>query len=190
MTTAATTSSGIDKFITALSKSARRGSLFSVIISGPTFGASDSATSQFEYVCRASNLPSPRLGEIPVPYFGRNVYFPGEISFDTWTTTIINNENYVVRNAIERWMDQINSNKDNRRRAGEISADSMYGTGYIKLYDIGEANTASASVTTTETTTLENIYPLTLNDIPLAYSSSSQIQDFEVTWQINYMSIT
>ena len=41
----------------------------------------------------------------------------GERSFDTWTVTVINDNNFTIRDAMEKWMNLINKTSDN---SGEV----------------------------------------------------------------------
>jgi hypothetical protein len=46
---------------------------------------------------------------VPVQYFGRELKFAGNRTFSDWTITVINDEDFTVRNAFERWMNGLNS---------------------------------------------------------------------------------
>ena len=62
---------------------------------------------------RASNLPAQTLGEIVVPFRGRQIYIAGDRTFDdTWSTTFLNDTDFMVRNAMELWMNGINDLAD------------------------------------------------------------------------------
>ena len=47
-----------------------------------------------------------------VPFRGRELKIV-EKSFDTWTVTIINDNNFTIRDAMEKWMNLINKTSDN-----------------------------------------------------------------------------
>ena len=47
--------------------------------------------------------------EETIPFRGRELYVAGDRSFATWTTTILNDTNFLIRNAYERWLNNINN---------------------------------------------------------------------------------
>ena len=53
------------------------------------------------------------MGEIAVPFRGRNLYIVGDSEFETWETTIINDTDFMVRNAMERWQNAMNDTVTN-----------------------------------------------------------------------------
>jgi len=76
--------------------------------------------------CNVSEIPPLTLTPIERQYFGRTVKIPGDLVFGELTTTIINTEDFGVRNEIEKWMEFINSTV-----ANESKADVDFGTGSI-----------------------------------------------------------
>ena len=61
------------------------------------------------FLVRAASLPAISLGEIAVPFRGRSIYIAGDRTFDeTWSTTFLNDTNFLIRNAMERWSNGIN----------------------------------------------------------------------------------
>ena len=93
-----------------------RPNLFQVSMSFPTF-ANDSVTAgqTLTFMAKAAQIPGATLGVVPVFYFGRELKFVGNRSFADWTITVINDEDFSVRNAFERWMNGINSHNLNVR---------------------------------------------------------------------------
>ena len=55
----------------------------------------------------ASNTPS-----IPVPFRGRILKVAGDRTFDDWTVTIINDEDFRLRTAFEKWSNGISKLDD------------------------------------------------------------------------------
>ena len=95
-----------------------RGSLFQVTFSNP---ANSVADIKVPFLVRAAQLPSSDLGTIEVPYFGRKVKLAGDRTFGDWTVTVINDEDFLVRNAMEEWSSRINSNQTNLRSFGSAA---------------------------------------------------------------------
>ena len=58
-------------------------------------------------------MPGSNINVIDVPFRGRNLKVAGDRTFDPWTITVINDTNFKLRNAFEKWMNFINRHDDN-----------------------------------------------------------------------------
>ena len=93
----------IDDFKANLIGGGARPNQFRVTITPPTGIAIGLDVRRTSYLCKASNLPAQTLGEIPIPFRGRSVYIAGDREFtDPWTTTFINDTDFMIRDAMER----------------------------------------------------------------------------------------
>ena len=81
----------------------------------PSVFTPENAQTKMTFMCRTTQLPGLTLGVVPVTYFGRELKFLGNRTFADWTVTIINDEDFSVRNAMERWMNGLNSHSLNVR---------------------------------------------------------------------------
>ena len=79
--------------------------------------SAENAQTKMTFMCRTTQL-GVTLGVVPVTYFGRELKFLGNRTFADLTVTIINDEDFVVRNAMERWMNGLNSHSLNVRSFG------------------------------------------------------------------------
>ena len=52
---------------------------------------------------KAAELPASNVGDIPVAFRGRILHVAGDRTFDPWTVTIINDVDFGIRSAMERW---------------------------------------------------------------------------------------
>jgi hypothetical protein len=75
--------------------------LFQVQLANPVNSAGDL---KLPFMCKAASLPASTLGTVSVPYFGRTIKLAGDRTFEEWEVTIINDEDFLVKNAIEEWM--------------------------------------------------------------------------------------
>ena len=64
-------------------------------------------------MCKAAQLPASNIAEIPVPFRGRVLKVAGDRTFDPWTITVINDTDFKIRTAFEKWMNGINKHDDN-----------------------------------------------------------------------------
>ena len=148
-----------------------RPSLFSVQFSNP---ANSIADIKIPVLCRATSIPESRLGNIRVPYFGRFVNIAGDRVFDAWSVTIINDEDFLIRNAMEQWSNQINSHEGNLRTFSGPSpllyqSDATV-TQYSKTGDILRQYT------------MTNAYPAEISSIDLGWEETDRIEEFRVTF--------
>ena len=91
---------------TALKGSGARANLYEVEIHDvPANTLSTTAVNEFMFTCKAAAIPAMTVGTIDVPYFGRVIKVPGNKTFENWTVTIINDEDFNLRNGFEKWME-------------------------------------------------------------------------------------
>ena len=103
----------IDDFKANLLGGGARANQFRVTITPPAGIAIGLDVRRASFLVRASNLPAQTLGEIVVPFRGRQIYIAGDRTFDdTWSTTFLNDTDFMVRNAMELWMNGINDLAD------------------------------------------------------------------------------
>lgn len=152
-----------------------RASQFSVMILPPSgIPGSMLGTFKLPFTCKAASVPTENLGQVAVPYFGRTVKFAGERTYDDWTFTIMNDEDWVVRTAMETWLDAMNQSRANIRNSGATSNPNSYkGTAIVTHYG-KEGNVIQEY-------TLEGAFPVNVSAIDLNWESSNTIEEFTVT---------
>jgi hypothetical protein len=104
----------ISKFKTNLAQGGARPSLFSVTLTYPS-EITNSPTKESKFFVKGTTIPASTIGSFDVFYNGKAIKVAGDRSFDTWETTIINDEDFGIRIAIEQWMDLIAEHKLNTR---------------------------------------------------------------------------
>ena len=165
----------IDDFKANLIGGVARPNQFRVTITPPPGIAIGLDVRRSSFLAKASNLPGQTLGEIPVPFRGRNIYIAGDREFETWSTTFINDTDFMVRNAIERWMNGINDLVENTgvSTPAEYSADL-----FVEQLDRDD--------TVLKNYIFRNAHPLTVVQIDVAYESTNALEEFEVTWRYQH----
>ena len=99
----------ITDFKTALAGGGARPNLFEVdipVIPAVSEGI-DWDADTFKFLCKAAALPASNVAPIEVPFRGRTLKIAGDRTFDTWTVTVINDEDFKLRSAFELWMNGI-----------------------------------------------------------------------------------
>ncbi len=159
-----------------LSGGGARPNLFEVQLPFPAIASPGNASTKFTFTCKGSNIPASTIAEVPVSYFGRIVKLAGNRTFDTWTTTVINDEDFSVYNAVQTWMNSINSHSGNIRESG--AGPSSYQAD-ADIIQFGKDGSEIKRIT------VVNMWPSTLASLPLDWSTEG-LQDFEVTWTYDY----
>jgi hypothetical protein len=147
----------------------------------------------FKFLCKTAQLPASNIAEIAVPFRGRTLKVAGDRTFDTWTVSIINDENFLLRNAFEAWMQGISKNSNN---TGATNPGS-YMT-YALVHQLGRGadkgiqstsnsdSVSGQSITPLKTYTFYDIFPTEVSAIDLSYDNSDVIEEFSVTFQVQY----
>lgn len=162
-----------------LSGGGARASLFEVRITNPINAAGDFKT---PFMVRASQLPASTLGLIPVPYFGRTVKIAGNRTFAEWTVSVMNDEDFIIRNAMEEWSNAINSHITNRRLLANSSDLSYKSNAQIIQY--------SKTGLPIREYTFTGIFPLEVSSIEMSWDTIDQIEEFQVTFAYDFWELT
>jgi len=150
----------------------------------------------FKFLCKAAALPASNIAPIDVPFRGRILKVAGDRTFDTWTITIINDEDFKLRSAFELWMNNI-SKLDNNSGAtspGSYMTDAFVhqlGRGYdkgrfSKTNNGGTDATLETNITPLRTYKFHGIFPTSVSPIDLSYDSSDTIEEYTVEFQVQY----
>ena len=91
----------VSDFISKLKGGGARNNQFKVTMPFPGYAQVGGETESMAFLCTATNLPQSEIGELTVNFRGRPIYMAGDRTFQTWTTTIINDTDFLIRNAIE-----------------------------------------------------------------------------------------
>ena len=133
-----------------------------------------------EFMARSAQIPALTIGEIAVPYRGRQIFVPGDRTYDAWTVTIMNDRNFSVRGALEGWMDDM-SDIGGTTKANTLSATSYYANATVKQLDRNNS--------VIRTYKLEGLWPTTLDAIDLSYDANDAVEEFGATFRFNWMTI-
>lgn len=150
-----------------------RPSLFEVFITAPF--ADPFFNEKQRFLVKASSIPPSMIDSIDVGYFGRKVKYVGDRIFPNWAVTVMNDEDYAIRKAFERWHSRMNSIVPNLQDAP--------GTGYkmdaiIRQY--GKAGNLLAQYK------MVGLFPTNINQMPLDWDAINQIQQFDVEFAYDY----
>ena len=172
----------ISAFKGQLTGGGARSNLFEVDITFPaSVGPDNTRDEKVNFLCKAAEIPASNLGNIPVPYRGRVLPIAGDRTFDPWTVTIINDTDFLIRDAMERWSNSIN---DLQTAQGLVDPAAYQTRAFVKqLGRSGDSPTTKEPVL--RTYLFEGIYPNVVSSIPLDFGATDQIEEFQTTF--NYL---
>ena len=176
-------------FRSKLTGGGARSNLFEVSIEYPTnMGldtSSDGAKATGEFLIKAAEIPASNLGNIPVPFRGRVLPVAGDRTFDPWTVTVINDEFFTVRDAMEKWSNFIN---DIQTSQGEVNPENYQTSATVKQLSRNGGNNPG-DIEVLREYRFEGIYPNVVSSIPLDYGATDQIEEFQVTFNYLFYSV-
>ena len=166
----------IDDFKANLIGGGARANQFRVTITPPSGIAIGLDVRRTSFLCTASNLPASTLGEIAVPFRGRNIYVSGDRPApEPWTTTFYNDTDFMIRNAMERWQNGINDYAENTG----VVAPSDYQTDiFVEQLDRDD--------TILKTYIFRACYPTGITAIDLSSAEATELETFDVTWRYQH----
>jgi len=195
----------LEDFKARLIGGAARPNLFEVELNFPTFATegttgdqSDQTRSVSElsrFMIKTANLPASNVGVIEVPFRGRTLKIAGDRTFDVWTVTVINDVDFSIRTAFEKWMNAINKHDDN---SGLINPAQYQRDAVVKQFGRSSLASANSSVTNPTITTpgdsmpvlkaykFYGIFPTAVSAIDLSYDSTDAIEEFTVDLQVQW----
>ena len=163
-----------------------RSNLFEVEIEYPAdLGLAADATGPKDtgkFLIKAAEIPAANIGNIPVPFRGRVLPIAGDRTFDPWTVTIINDTNFVIRDAMEKWSNFIN---DLQTAQGEINPETYQKSAVVKQLSRKGTADKDDKIGVLREYKFDGIYPNVVSSIPLDYGATDQIEEFQVTF--NYL---
>ena len=175
----------VSSFKSALSRAGggARPALFKVTIDHSAYPG-ESLDSNETILVKAASIPPANIAPLAVNYHGRAYKWTGMRTFDNWTTTILNDESFSIRNKISEWMRDI-SGKMNGERSSSFGDPTSTGGTYL------DGNATVTQLTTdgdnAQTYKFYKLWPTELSEIAVDWSSD-MIQEYTVTWCYDYWS--
>ena len=158
------------------------------------------------FTVKAANLPATQLGTVEVPYRGRVLKIAGDRTFEPWTITIMNEKNFRLRDAFEKWTESIQAYAQNITTAGE-NIQNYYADMFVSQLDRntsavgtqapkpGQAKTASQGAQGLPHQVLRqyrfvDVFPTNISAIDLDFGSNDAIEEFTVEMQVQYWEVS
>ena len=166
----------IDDFKANLIGGGARANQYRVTITPPTGIATGLDVRRTSFLVTGSNLPAMTLTPIAIPFRGRSIYIAGDREFGTeWTVTFINDTDFMIRNAMERWSNGIN--------------DLAAGTGVVAPADYQTdlfVDHLDRDDTILKSYIFRSAWPTSISSIELTNDAQDAIETFDVTWRYQH----
>ena len=153
-----------------------RPNLFEVELAFPEEIAIDNDVKEkARFLVKAAALPASNITPIDVNFRGRIVEIAGDRTFDTWTITVINDTDFAIRSAFEKWMNSINRLSD---ATGTNNPADYQEDAYVHQLD--------RDGSTLRTYRFYDVFPTQISQVDLSYETVDTIQEFTVELQVLY----
>ena len=180
----------ISDFKSKLIGGGARPNLFEVELTTLPDGVQGWNADSFQFLCKAAALPAQTIASIDVPFRGRIFKVAGDRTIDTWTVTVINDEDFVLRNVFENWTQQI---ADLTTNLGATDP-SAYMTN-AKVFQLGRGSSKSSNTSAgNENVVLKeyefiDIFPTSVSAIDLSYDTGDTIEEYTVEFQVQSLNL-
>jgi hypothetical protein len=181
----------LNDFKNRISGGGARPNLFECEINFPSAaftGDSDanSLSEKTRFLVKTASLPGSTINVIDIPFRGRNLKIAGDRTFDPWTITVINDVDFKIRNAFERWMNYMNKHEDN---SGELNPVNYQKD--MKVYQLGKAGVdvsmkSNDKMNVLKTYAFYGTFPTAISPIDLSYEQADTIEEFTVDLQVQW----
>ena len=156
-----------------------RPNLFRVSLTFPTIVSNAVLAGQkTSFMAKTAQLPGSTIGTVPLYYFGREMKFAGNRTFTDWTVTIINDEDFTIRNSMEQWMNLINGHAGNVRNPAFNTP-----LGYTVNANVVQYGKEGAVL---KRCTFVGMFPVDVAPIDLDWGSNDSIEEYSVTFAYQY----
>ena len=165
----------INDFKAKLAGGGARANQFKVTMPFPGYAQVGGEIEDLAFLCRATVIPSMTVGNINVPFRGRQIKIAGDRTFEDWTVTVLNDTDFKLRNAFERWQNGINNMTDNEGLTNPVD------------YQVDAfVDHLDRNGNTIKSYTLRGLYPTIVSAIDLNYETNDVVEEFTATFAYQY----
>lgn len=168
----------VQQFRASLVNDGARAALFEVVMNLPPAAGFAAIDQEIRFKARSTSLPGDSISSVSVSYFGREIKVAGSRTFPQWSFTVINDENFRIRNNMEIWMSGLNAHVANLR-SPSMAMSSMYqADAWVNQFaKTGEMIKQYKMV---------GCFPTDVAAIELDWGSGDQIEEFGVTFEYQW----
>ncbi len=165
----------INDFKAKLAGGGARANQFKVTMPFPGYAQVGGEIEDLAFLCTTAQIPGMTIANINVPFRGRQIKVAGDRTFADWSITVLNDTNFKLRNAFERWQNGINNMSDNEGLSNPVD------------YQVDAfVDQLDRNGNTLKSYTLRGAYPTEVAAIDLNYAENDAVETFGVTFQYQY----
>ena len=166
----------ISDFKSRLSGGGARPNLFEVELAFPDAVAiANDVLQKSRFLVKAAALPASTIAPVEIPFRGRILKVAGDRTFETLTITVINDTDFVIRSAMEKWMNVINKLED---ATGLTDPDEYHKDAFVHQLDLDGSILRSYK--------FWDIFPTNISTIDLNYETTDTIEQFDVEMKVHW----
>lgn len=135
------------------------------------------AENRMKFYIKSSSIPAMSVGEVQVPFRGGQFKLAGDKTFADWTVTVINDTDFLIRDAFERWNDMI---------VGNVNRDSALEDDPMSYMSNGIVAQLSRNGNTLKQYLMTGVWPKEIGEISLDSGSSDTVEEFSVTFALQW----
>lgn len=173
------TQKSIEDFKAVLQGGGVRPTMFQVELTFPGDIVPDptQATNDGIFLIKAASLPGSMIGSIAVPWRGRELKVSGDRTFDDWQVTVINDVSFGLRKAFEEWSEKI---QNHNYVLGANTIGEYFSTAIVRQLDRDGQQLRAYR--------FQCIWPTEVAPIELAFDSRDTVEEYTVTFAVQYWS--
>ena len=165
----------INDFKAKLAGGGARANQFKVTMPFPGYAQVGGEIEDLAFLCTSTTIPAMTVGNVNVPFRGRQIKIAGDRTFADWSITVLNDTNFKLRNAFERWQNGINNMTDNEGLTNPVD----YQVDCFVDHLDRNGNTVKSY-------TLRGLFPTAISAIDLNYDEAAAVEEFSVTFNYQY----
>jgi hypothetical protein len=165
----------INDFKAKLAGGGARANQFKVTMPFPGYAQVGGEIEDLAFLCTTAQIPGMTITNINVPFRGRQIKIAGDRTFADWSITVLNDTNFKLRNAFERWQNGINNMSDNEGLSNPVD------------YQVDAfVDQLDRNGNTLKSYTLRGAFPTEVAAIDLNFGTNDEVETFGVTFQYQY----
>ena len=168
----------ITDFKSKLTGGGARPNLFEVVLAFPSLVSpvnENEVLQKSRFLVKAAALPASTIAPVEIPFRGRILKVAGDRTFETWTITVINDTDFMIRSAMEKWMNTINKLED---ASGITNPVDYQSDALVHQLDRDGSTLRSYK--------FKSIFPTNISTIDLSYETTDTVEEFTVEMQVLY----
>lgn len=171
------TKMNLNEFRSAMRYGGARASRFRVRIANPVDPAIDL---DLPLYCKSASLPGITQNQLELFYGGMSIKVEGQKTYDNWSATFYNDQDFKIKNAFDTWMNIIRGPETNVNKFASTDISN-----YKSVVQIEQLSTKDEVLRTIE---LSGAFPVSVSSIELAWENEA-IQEFTVDFAYDYWTV-